>query len=168
MSTGSFFRGALVMSLFALGTTLGLLGIGGLASIFQKKKARVFFMVVGLAVIFLGVYNIANGGRLISFAKTPTAPVPSSQNFQVVKMTQGSYGYSPNIFTVKAGQPVRWIITSENPYSCASSLVVPRYGISRSLKQGENIIEFTPAQIGEIPFSCSMGMYRGKFIVVTR
>jgi plastocyanin domain-containing protein len=43
---------------------------------------------------------------------------------------------------------------------------MPKYGISKSLRAGENIITFTPTQTGEIPFSCSMGMYRGKFIVV--
>jgi len=53
-----------------------------------------------------------------------------------------------------------------SPYSCASSLVVPGYDINVQLKKGENIIEFTPRETGEIKFSCSMGMYRGKFIVV--
>ena len=28
-------------------------------------------------------------------------------------------------------------------------------------KKGENVITFTPTKAGPIPFSCSMGMYRG-------
>jgi plastocyanin domain-containing protein len=70
------------------------------------------------------------------------------------------------VLTVEKGKKVRWVITSTNQFSCASSIVVPKYGISKSLKKGENVIEFVPKETGEIPFSCSMGMYRGKFIVV--
>jgi plastocyanin domain-containing protein len=36
------------------------------------------------------------------------------------------------------------------------------------LKIGENIIEFTPTEIGNIPFSCSMGMYTGTITVVEK
>ena len=43
VSTGSFTQGFLIMGLFALGTSLGLLGVGGLSSIFKGKKAKLFF-----------------------------------------------------------------------------------------------------------------------------
>ena len=81
-------------------------------------------------------------------------------------MTQRAFAYAPNTFTVKKGVTVRWIITSESEYSCASTIIVPSLGISRSLKAGENIIEFTPTQAGSIAFSCSMGMYQGIFHVI--
>ncbi|OGH75585.1 MAG: hypothetical protein A3G00_00415 [Candidatus Magasanikbacteria bacterium RIFCSPLOWO2_12_FULL_43_12] len=76
-------------------------------------------------------------------------------------MTQYGSGYSPNFFTVKKGIKTRWVINSTNPYSCASSLVVPKYRINKYLEKGENIVEFTPTEAGDIHFSCSMGMYRG-------
>jgi plastocyanin domain-containing protein len=31
---------------------------------------------------------------------------------------------------------------------------------------GENIIEFTPSEIGEIPFTCWMGMIKSKITVI--
>jgi plastocyanin domain-containing protein len=80
-------------------------------------------------------------------------------------MTQNTNGYSPNVFTVKVNQPVKWIINSTNPFTCASSIMMRDYRINRGLKKGENIIEFTPTKTGEIRFSCTMGMYTGKFIV---
>ncbi|MEK9186503.1 MAG: sulfite exporter TauE/SafE family protein, partial [Patescibacteria group bacterium] len=43
VSTGSFWQGAAIMGLFAIGTAPGLLGIGGLTSVFKGRKARVFF-----------------------------------------------------------------------------------------------------------------------------
>jgi plastocyanin domain-containing protein len=85
---------------------------------------------------------------------------------QVVRMAQGNSGYSPNNFTITLGKPVKWIINSTAPYTCSSSILMPAYGINKSLTSGENIITFTPTAAGTIPFSCSMGMYRGSFTVV--
>ena len=162
VSTGSFLSGALIMSLFALGTAPGLLGIAGLTSVLNGKKAKLFFMTAGLAVIFLGWFNVSNASNIIHFhLQTPgnaAGNAVTNNQAQEVRMNQDASGYKPNYFTVKKGQLVRWIINSTNPYTCASSLVVPSYGISRSLTKGENVIEFTPTQAGEIPFSCSMGM----------
>lgn len=168
VSSGSFAKGVLIMSLFALGTAPGLLGIGGLASVFKGKNARVFFAATGIAVILLGWVNISNGSQLVfqGSASGADSAIASSSGVQEVQMTQSGSGYSPNTFTVEKGKKVRWVITSTNQFSCASSLVMPKYGISKGLVKGENIIEFTPNETGEIPFSCSMGMYRGKFIVV--
>ena len=168
VSTGNFWQGAAIMALFTAGTAPGLLGIGGLTSIFKGRKARVFFMTAGLAVILLGWVNITNGNRLFGgrIDSKAVATTTANQKSQEARMNQLRNGYSPNIFTIKKGQPVKWIINSATSLSCAAYLVVPKYGISKSLRSGENIITFTPTETGEIPFSCSMGMYRGKFIVV--
>lgn len=170
VGTGSFWRGALIMFLFALGTTPGLLGIGGISSVFKGQRKRLFFATAGVLVILFGIYNITNASRLIAIAsgtgsKTNNTKVVSGK-VQEIKMTQKANGYVPNIFTVKKGVPVKWIITSETTFSCASYIVMSEYNISQPLKKGENIITFTPEETGEIQFACSMGMYRGKFIVV--
>lgn len=181
VSTGSFWQGALVMSLFALGTAPGLIGIGYLSSVFRGQKARFFFMVAGLAVIALGLLNISNGRQLIgplwpSDTKVSTeAPVstevPQTEtgtalgDMQEIHMTEDYSGYSPNTFTVKKGIPVKWIIDAKNVYTCASFLVMQKMGIQQALQPGENVITFTPTESGTLPFSCSMGMYRGAFTV---
>jgi plastocyanin domain-containing protein len=77
-------------------------------------------------------------------------------------------GYSPNAFTVRQGIPVKWVITSDGSYSCANYLVSPKLGVRQALQSGENVITFTPTEAGRIPFSCSMGMYRGAFTVVEK
>ncbi len=168
VSTGNFWQGMTIMGLFAVGTAPGLLGIGGLTSVFKGRKARQLFMTAGLAVIFLGWFNIINGSKLFSLregSSTAASVIPDKQT-QVVRMTQNTGGYSPNFFVVEKDRPVKWIINSTSSFTCTASLVMPKYRISRTLSPGENIITFTPDKIGEIPFSCSMGMYRGKFIVV--
>ncbi|MDD5438517.1 MAG: hypothetical protein PHC70_05265, partial [Patescibacteria group bacterium] len=48
---------------------------------------------------------------------------------------------------------------------CARSLVASAIGINSVLKPGANVFRFTPSRSGTIPFSCSMGMYRGEIVV---
>lgn len=172
VSTGSFAKGALIMFLFAVGTAPGLLGIGGLSSIFNGQKARVFFAMAGLAVILLGVVNVTNASRLVSFPTSGRKVEPEGTAsvlkgaYQEVRMTQDDDGYRPNQFTIKKGIPVKWIINSVSQYSCANYIIMSAYDISQALKPGENVIEFTPTWEGVVKFSCSMGMYRGTFNVV--
>lgn len=172
ISTASFTQGAMIMGLFALGTAPGLLGIAGLSSIFKGQRARVFFMVSGIAVILFGITNFSNAKLLLSKnnenKNTNPSPITVNGDIQEIRMTQSGRGYIPNKLTVEKGKKVRWIINSTNPYTCASSIIVPKYGIEKDLQSGENIIEFTPTETGVIPFSCSMGMYRGSFEVVEK
>jgi sulfite exporter TauE/SafE/copper chaperone CopZ len=177
VSTGSFWGGVTVMTLFALGTMPGLLGIGGLTSVVKGVLARRFFKLAGLAVIIFAVFNMANGFGLagfdLSLGQTAKGSVEVNDpnvtlvnGVQVVKMKETARGYEPNSFTVKKGVPVKWVITAEAPYTCAASIILSKYGIRKNLVQGENIIEFTPTEAGKLRFSCSMGMYTGVFNVV--
>ncbi len=180
MSTGSFWSGALIMSTFAIGTAPGLLGVGGLTSALKGIFAQRFFKFAGLAVIGLALFNISNGLNLTGLPTILSAAAQSSSQtaelqpgkngtdtIQVVRMEQSGSGYNPNSFTVKAGLPVKWIITSTNPNSCAGSLYSKQLGLRRDLQLGENVVEFTPKEVGQIRFSCSMGMYTGLFNVVS-
>lgn len=178
MSTGSFWRGALILGTFALGTAPGLLGIGGLTSVVKGVFARRFFMGAGFVVVALAVFNISNGMNLsgltsaLAGSNSPTTATAIDPNVkfvdgtQVVSMTQFATGYSPNSFTIKAGVPVKWVVNSVDSNSCAASLYSQKLNIRKFLKPGENTIEFTPTEVGTISFSCSMGMYRGSFKVV--
>ncbi len=172
VSSGNFVSGAMIMALFAIGTAPALLSIGGLTSVIKGLVAKRFYAIVGLAVLAFGLFNINNALNLAGFG-SPAATNGGSVNsaeviggFQIVRMTQKSAGYSPNSFTVRKGIPVKWVITSEAPYSCASSIYMPVMKIQQNLRAGENIIQFTPTQTGRLPFSCSMGMYRGEFNVI--
>lgn len=177
ISSGSPITGALTMGVFALGTAPGLLGIGGLTAIIKGASAKTFFRFAGLVVIALAVFNITNGVNLtginvLAFATNNASVQANDPNVtlengvQIVKMTQSGSGYSPNSFTIKKGLPVKWVINSTNPYTCAASIVMPAFGIRQSLQEGDNTIEFTPKEIGTIRFSCSMGMFTGSFNVI--
>lgn len=188
ISTGDFKTGAIVMGAFALGTAPALLGIGGLSSMMKGTRARIFYSIVGILVIAFGIYNIQSAVAILPLSIAPPSNVPkgypvvnelqlgktnpSAQadvvqktGTQVITMTQSASGYSPKTLRVKAGTPVQWVITSQSSFTCASSIVVPSLGIRKNLEKGKNIIEFTPTEKGSIPFSCSMGMYRGTILV---
>lgn len=181
MSSGSALKGALVMGVFALGTAPGLIGIGGLTSVVKGEAAKYFFKVVGVVVMILALFNISNGLNLLgvgsitqvlgAISKSKNTPsfdpnVALVGGVQEVRMTQTANGYSPNSFTIKKGIAVKWIILSENSNSCAASIVSPSLNIRKILQQGENVLEFTPQNTGQIRFSCMMGMYTGEFNVV--
>lgn len=178
VSTGSFVSGAAIMGLFAMGTAPGLLSIGGITSALKGAAAKKFFKIAGIVVILFALFNISNsltlaginwqGNSAVSGADYQDPNVKLVNGVQEIRMTEGYSGYSPNKFTIKKGVPVKWIINARAPYSCASSLVVPKLRISRNLEPGENIIEFTPKEAGKITFSCSMGMYTGVFNVVEK
>ncbi len=170
MSTGSPLTGALTMGVFALGTAPGLLSVGGLTSIVRGKTARLFFKGAGVVVALLAIFNISNGLNLLGINLWEIPKVLGSQTIvdgvQEVYMKQNSNGYTPNSFTITQGIPVRWIITSENINTCASSIISSSLGIRQGLRKGENIIEFTPILAGTMRFSCTMGMYTGSFDVL--
>lgn len=176
VASGNFLAGALIMATFAIGTIPGLLGIGGMVSLTNKGYfSKLFFKFVALTLILLAFFNLSNGFNLLG-VKLPSSTVQQNQGqsvadvkvengIQIVKMTQGQFGYSPNLMTVKKGVTVRWVITSTTQATCASSIYIPSMNIEKILTNGENVIEFTPIKAGLLQFSCSMGMYRGTFNV---
>lgn len=172
MTTGSFVTGALTMAVFAIGTTPGLLGLGGLTSYIKGTSSGLFFKFVGIIVIMMALFNISNGLTLAGIKKAPVKKSAEQNKFvkmengvQVVRMEQNAQGYYPDVFTVKKGVPVKWIVKSVYPYSCASSLMVQKLNIRTVLTEKEQVFDFTPQETGDIPFSCSMGMYSGTIQV---
>ncbi len=179
ISTGNFLSGALIMGVFALGTAPGLLGIGGITSLVKGVFAQKFFKFAGVVVMALSLFNLNNGLNLVGVS--PVSLFESGKNvlaatndktasveggIQIVRMKQTASGYEPNSFTIVKGIPVKWIVTSTDPNSCAASILASKIGVRTNLHPGENVFEFTPTETGKIPFSCMMGMFRGSFTVV--
>ncbi len=171
VATGSPMIGALTMGTFALGTAPGLLGIGGVAATAKGAFRRFFFKGAGIVVIALGIFNFQNGYALVKLGRSVggndavQTGVPA-KDAQIIRITQKANGYFPSTLSVKKGQPVKLIIDSEDSYTCATSFIMPKAGIRKTLEPGENVLEFTPDKVGVLPFSCSMGMYRGVINVI--
>lgn len=90
-------------------------------------------------------------------------------NVQVLKTTYTTASdISPNTFTVKANQPVRFeVLAKDDGRGCMSSMTIPNLTKNvEVLTQGETMVfEFTPTSQGTFNITCGMGIPRGKIIV---
>ena len=170
ITVGSFWLGGLSLFLFALGTAPILIGVGIAASRFQNKKMIVFQKVMGFVVLIFAFYTLLTGLTIsginldLGWSKDYGSTITKA-NIQEVVMTVDYKGYSPNVFTIKKGVPVKWTINVKQMTGCTNEIIVPDLGIKKKLQYGTNVIQFTPTKVGDLSFSCWMGMVRGKFIV---
>lgn len=171
LSAGSWWMGALSMLLFSLGTVPLMLGIGLLGGRLNQKHARYMHIVSAVLVILMGMSMLSSG---LALAGVDTAAPVTGVNGQAVLQDGTQYVHSdldyrtyPTI-TVQKGVPVRWTLTAEEGKlnGCNNEIVIPAYDMTIPLRVGDNVIEFTPAQSGTIPYTCWMGMIPGRIIVV--
>jgi len=194
VASGNFVGGAMIMGAFAIGTMPVLFSLGLGSSYARDKKFPLLKKFIGVIIIFFALYSI-NSGLLLSGSNININPlnwfkddggtaynggngdtggddntggnnanVTIENGIQVVKMDV-NYGFSPSQFTIKKGMPVRFEINGINVGGCVNSIVIPRLNMYKALSQGANVIEFTPTESGDLPFSCGMGMVSGRFIV---
>ncbi len=90
---------------------------------------------------------------------------PVNGGVQEITLSVQGGTYQPNPIRVKKGIPVRLVADISAMPGCSKSIVMPDFGVRKVVRQGDNIIEFTPSQSGKFSFSCSMGMYRGTIVV---
>lgn len=188
MTTGSFWQGALIMGVFAMGTTPGLLGVGGITSFLGKGKfSGLFFKFVGIVVIFLAIFNISNGYNLAGFnfnfnkevPKTEdnswriiSAPKPNSvgggavtPDLQILKAAyEPATILTPKEFTVNVGKPVRLeILAKADGEGCMGSVMIPGLANEPQFFQKDETaaFEFTPQRVGKYRITCAMGIQAG-------
>ncbi len=172
ISSTNALTGAVIMAVFVLGTMPLFFGVGWITSILGDTYRENFLKIAALAVLYLGIISI-NGaliaiGSPYSFqsflASKSSNQIAVSQNVEIMVT---SSGYWPQYIKVKKGRPVNIKLTSKDAYSCASAFRIPSLGIVRNLQANETqTISFIPDKIGQIPFTCSMGMYTGKIDVI--
>ena len=75
-------------------------------------------------------------------------------------------GYNPSVIEVKKGKPVELTFTGGKNIGCGGTVVFKTLKLSRECATGKSVtLKFTPTKKGEIPFTCGMGMLKGKVIV---
>lgn len=176
LTTGSFWLGGMTLLVFSLGTLPVLMTIGVATAWMKSKKVIVFQKVAGLLIVLFAVLTMQSGlalrGTDPGLLNTNKAVKEegggvdrNSKEKQVVEMKVTSSGFSPSTLKIKKNIPVEWVIQGESITGCTNEIIIPSLGISQKLVSGKNVVNFTPTESGTIPFSCWMGMVRGKFIV---
>jgi sulfite exporter TauE/SafE/copper chaperone CopZ len=175
LGSGNPMLSSQIMTAFALGTIPSLIFITALSHVRNNTIYLYFIKVVGIIIFVVGCNYVWSTLTLHGFSlfsnsidkefSGELAEIVDGKQF--VKMTATSSGYSPNKFVVKKNIPVRWEVDGKEIYGCQGTLQSPQAGIELTyLKEGENVFEFIPKDIGIINFSCSMGMFSGQFMVI--
>lgn len=172
ISSGSPIKGALILISFVLGTFPIFFGLGYITAKLSDSFRQTFFKIAALVIIFVGLSTIYTSWNATGFptivwdigSSNEQTDISVKQNYEIQIL---SGGYSPNYIKVKKGSPVTLTLVSNNIYSCSLAFRIPSLRIGKNLKPTDTqVIEFTPTEAGIIPFSCSMGMYRGTIEVV--
>lgn len=168
--TGSPVNGAVSLFAFGLGTIPAMMFFGFSLSSIKRYIPRII-KFSGAFVIVLGLVMANNslvllgGGINMKQADIEQSFFDVIENVQTIKMNVNESGWSPDTFVLKKGIKVRWIIDGTQLNGCNDEIIVNDYGMEIDVRQGKNIVEFTPEKEGTVKWSCGMGMNPGTFII---
>ncbi|MBU2565995.1 sulfite exporter TauE/SafE family protein [Patescibacteria group bacterium] len=174
VASGNAWVGALTLFFFALGTTPVLFGLGVATAKMKNMNTIVLKKAIGFIVIAFAFYTLSSGFAVLGIKipslksiqpQTVSEVAITDNGEQTIVMTVDYNGFTPNVFTLKKGVPVKWVIKGVQVSGCTSEIIVPEYNIRKKIIQGDNVLNFTPTKEGVISFSCWMGMVRGQFNV---
>jgi len=109
--------------------------------------------------------SAATSSAISSVGSPADSTAEVSVEVQNISSTLTSSGY-PDI-VVQKDVPVVWNLKAdaENINGCNRTMVISEYGIQVNLKEGDNLITFTPTKSGTFTYSCWMGMQTGRITV---
>jgi plastocyanin domain-containing protein len=111
---------------------------------------------LGLIALVNWFFLGSKGRPVVAAAVTPGGMV------DVTVRVEG--GYTPSTIEVPAGARVRLTLDRQEDNPCSDELVIPDFGIRRSLPAyAKTVVEFT-ASAGRHEFSCGMGMLHGAIV----
>lgn len=172
--TGSFIAGAVSLAVFGLGTLPVLLGFGGLATVLSQKTTGRILKISAVIVLLLGLLMINRGlelsGSTLSFSSLTANPASGNASVlkngtQEITMVIDNGQWTPTVFVLAKGIPVKWTIDLRENTSCSKEILINEYNMDIKLKQGINVVGFTPNETGTVKWTCWMGMISGSFII---
>lgn len=174
LASGSIVKGSLAMLIFALGTVPVLFFFGIFTNKLTAKFSKIFLRVSAVILIVMGISMIGRGLTLFGLNidvskiwnendKTVTATVNNDEQVLFTKFNGDKFEH----VAFKKGVKVKWIINVDKKYvgQCFASLSIPEYNIKLELKEGDNIITFTPTESKEITYTSICGMLSNKITI---
>jgi plastocyanin domain-containing protein len=118
--------------------------------------------------VFTSVFTVV----AMAMALTTTAAVAREKKgeargkVQTIEMAVTGEGYVPAEIKVKAGRPVKLVITRRTDRTCAKEIVIKELGIDKPLPLDKPVeVTFTPKKAGKLRYACAMDMIAGVLIV---
>lgn len=179
ISAGNPVTSSLILFFFILGTSPVFFIIGSAATELLKRKT--FAVLAAVVVAVLGIISINSGQNLrgsvntiqnywkVAFEDNSGSGTAAAVfgGVQEATITVTSRGYTSDVKTLKAGVPVKLTLVTNGVAGCSRAFTIPDYKISKVLPQtGTEELEFTPDKVGNLTYTCSMGMYSGSFNIV--
>jgi plastocyanin domain-containing protein len=98
-------------------------------------------------------------------APAPEAAAPAGP--RVIAMEVTGDGFVPANITVKAGEPVKFVVTRKTDETCALDLLIEGTDIKAPLPLNQAVeVAWTPTKAGKVKFGCAMDMMIGGMLVV--
>lgn len=175
LASESFNQGAMIMTIFALGTLPALLGIGALSAFAQGKAGRIFMMIAGSASLLLGLGGLQAGLNLAGIHITMPALFSSVNDTdpnvtidgngqQIISVSISDKGYNVDSFIIEANKTTWIYATAEALSGCLNSMIIPAFNVNQVMNKGENWVgPIRPTK--DFAFMCSAGIYRANVTV---
>ncbi|MBI4511377.1 MAG: cupredoxin domain-containing protein [Deltaproteobacteria bacterium] len=115
---------------------------------------------------FLGLTLVAAACSSGKAEAAKTAKAGKAAHEQVVEVAVTSDGFVPATIKVRAGHPVKLVVTRKVDRTCATDIVIKSLDIKKPLPLNVPVeVTFTPKQPGKLRFACSMDMIAGEIVV---
>lgn len=123
-------------------------------------------IAIVIGIVLFGITGASIDGKGITGNAVKETTTANQGDVQEVKLTFKNYEYQLEPSILKKDVPVKMIVDLDSVYGCMRDVVIPSANVKKYVREGDNIIEFTPTKAGEFNIMCSMNMGRGKFIVI--
>ncbi len=176
LGSGSALVGGAILFAFTLGTTPLFFSLGYLATQLGAAFQKGFTRIAAVAIIVLAFLSVTAGLALLG-APVPdlafvgssgvgtvatSASVPAVGTVQEVTLRAEPTAYVPNRIVFKVGTPGKLKLVTGDRLGCTSSFLIPSLGYQKILSKNQQAVFDIPTdRPRKIPFTCSMGMYRG-------
>lgn len=173
LSTGSFIKGAMSMFLFGIGTVPLMLFTGIILNVMKDRRKIIMNKVASVLILLLSIAMLNRGLLSLNidifkiFNNYEKFTVPEFiDNYQVIEFDLSYDDYEDIV--VQKDIPVKMIINVDKKYltGCNNEIIIDDFGIKQELKEGENLIEFTPNKEETIVYTCWMNMIKNTIKVI--
>ena len=173
LGAGSFIKGALSMFLFGLGTIPLMLFTGVILNLVKGKGKIIINKIASVLILILSIVMLNRGLLSLNidilkifnnYDKFTASTI--KDDYQLIEFDLSYDDYEDII--LQKDIPFKMIIHVDKKYLtvCNNELIINEFGIKKELKEGENIIEFTPTKEETITYTCWMNMIKNTIKVI--
>jgi len=134
----------------------------------EEKKTNWLMPVIIVVVLVGGIFFVKNNNITQSIETTRSTSIATEiatiDTSEIITVEGGMFYYKPNEIRVKKGALVKITFTNKEGFH---DFVLDEFNVkTKQIKAGDSeTIEFTPNEIGEFEFYCSVADHRQKGMV---